>query len=347
VIPTPTGADEKTFATRTMTVAETRAELASFYLGTRQWQLARESATEAVKADPRQPLANEVLGFLDMGENKDDLSLREFSQAVDADSHMYLALFAKTMLSPLPHSNAPADRELFRATLAKVLESNPQFAPAFVEWAKSFAAEGNLARALPLARTAEKYQPWFGGYHLLTAEILLRSGHPADAGAIAAYVANRWRGPDHDEAMELWNRVPAAQRPKDAPADVISPGLQSVQGKIKSVECEPKGKEWALTLDRDGQPSTFKIKGSMGGYSDTLWFGEHFNNCYHVAGLRAVLRYKPAADKSTSDEVVSWGFRDDLPVPPSAAASASPAPASVAPPPNPPSPTTAETAKPN
>src|SRR5258706_3636191 len=134
-------ADEKTFASRNMSMAETWAELGSFYLGTKQWKEARESASEAMKVDPKLPLANEVLGFLDMGEGKDDLAVREFSQAVDSDGHMYLSLFAKTMLSPLPHSTSPGDRELFRAALAKVLDDNPQFAPAYVEWAKSFAAE--------------------------------------------------------------------------------------------------------------------------------------------------------------------------------------------------------------
>jgi hypothetical protein len=320
VIPTPANVDEKAFASRTMTQAETWAELASFYLGSRQWKEARASAAEAIKVNPKLPLANEVLGFLDMGEDKDDLAVREFSQAVDLDGHMYLSLFAKTMLSPLPHSTSPGDRELFRAALVKVLDGNPKFAPAYVEWAKSFAAEGNLTRALPLARTAEKFQPWLGGYHLLSGEILLRAGHPAEAAALAAYVANRWTGPDHDEAMELWNRVPAVQRPKETPVDAIAPDLQSAEGAIKSVTCEDK--QWTLTLDRGGQPLIFKIKGANGGFSDTLWFVAHFNQCYHVAGLRAVVRYKPTADKSAPDEVVSWAFRDDLPSPPASPESA-------------------------
>jgi hypothetical protein len=68
----------------------------------------------------------------------------------------------------------------------------------------------------------------------------------------------------------------------------------------------------------------FRIKTPVGGFSDTLWFGGHFNRCYHVTGLRAVVRYKPAADKSAPDDVVSWGFRDDLPAPPASAEAAKP-----------------------
>jgi tetratricopeptide (TPR) repeat protein len=270
-----------------------------------------------VKIDPKQALANETLGFLDFGENKDDLALHEFSQAVDSNGHMYLSLFWKTMMSPLPHSTVPADRESFRKSLENVLNDNPHFASAYAEWAKSFAAEGNLPRALGLSRAAEKYQPWLGGYHLLSGEILLRSGRPADAAAIAAFVANRWKGADHDEAMELWNRVPATQRPAEAPLEIAQDGLQSVEGIVKSVGCEDKSeKTWTLTLDHGGQPLVFKIGGALGGFSDTLWFSTYFNRCYHVTGLRAVVRYKSAADKSAPDEVVSWAFRDDLPSPP-------------------------------
>jgi hypothetical protein len=317
VIPTPPHQDEKSFPVRTMTLAETEAELGSFYLSTGHMKEARGPIESAVASDPKLALAHEDLGFIDLHEGKDEAAVGEFSQAVDLDGHMYLSLFAKTMMSPLPHATSTADRELFRSALMKVLDGNPFFAPAYVEWAKSFAVEGNLTRALALAHTAERIEPGRAGYHLLTGEIMLRTGHPADAAASAAYVANRWGSPDHDEAMELWNRVPAAQRPAEAPVDVIPPGLQSAEGTVKSVACEPN--LMTLTLDRGGQPVTFKIKSASGGFSDTLWFGGHFTPCYHVNGLRAVVRYKPTADKSSSDEVVSWGFRDDLPAPPTSA----------------------------
>jgi len=54
-----------------------------------------------------------------------------------------------------PPDTALADRELFRSTLIKVLDGDPLFAPAYVEWAKSFAAEGNLTRAVALAQLGD------------------------------------------------------------------------------------------------------------------------------------------------------------------------------------------------
>jgi hypothetical protein len=41
---------------------------------------------------------------------------------------------------------------------------------------------------------------------------------------------------------------------------------------------------------------------------------------YHTVGLRAVVQYKPAAEKSYTGDVVFFGFRDDLRAAPVSAA---------------------------
>jgi Tfp pilus assembly protein PilF len=311
IIPSPPHADEKSFASRTMTLAETLAELGTFYLGTQHLKEARDSAEAAIKIDSKLALAYEVLGFLDLHEGKDDAAARELSQAVDLDGHLYLSLFAKTMFSPLSHASSPGDRVLLRAALMKVLESNPRFAPAHVELAKLFVAEGNLNQALAQARSAENIEPWRAGYHLFTGEIFLKMGQPAEAARYAAYVANRWGSPDRDEAMELWSRVPAAQRPADGPFDPADAGIVAAEGIVKSVSCDTNA--ITLKMDLSGKVAEYNLKGVRGGFSDTLWFGDHFTPCFHVTGLRAVVRYKPGADKTSAAQLVSWGFRDDLP----------------------------------
>jgi Tfp pilus assembly protein PilF len=322
VIDTPPHSDDKSFPSRVLSLAETRAELGCFFLSTQQRKEAHVPVEAAVKDDPKLALAHEDLGFLDLGEGKNDEAVREFSQAFELDNHMYRSLFAKTMLSPQSHAATADERALFYAALSKVVQINPQFAPAYVELAKFALADGKLTLGLAMARTAEKMEPSRAGYHLLTGQILLRMGHPAEAAAHAAYVASRWEGVDHDEAMELWNRVPPAQRSGEAPSDTPPGESLYAEGTVKSVSCDPHFV--GLTLDHAGQALTFKVKGGAGGFSDTLWFGsDHFTPCFHVTGLRAVVRYKPGADKSSTGEVVSWGFRDDLPSAPNASAEAS------------------------
>jgi tetratricopeptide (TPR) repeat protein len=211
LIPNPPKVDDKDLLTRSMTVAETEAELSSFYATTKQWKLARQFGESALKNDPKLALAHQDMGFIWLQEGKDEEAVREFSRAVELDNRMYRAQFAKTMMSPLAHATSSDDRMAYRLALLEAVQINAQFAPVYVELAKLYVTEGDPTQALKLALKAEKLEPWRAGYHLLTGQILLRLDRAADAASDAAYVADRWTSPDRDEAMELWNLVPVTK----------------------------------------------------------------------------------------------------------------------------------------
>ena len=193
-----------------------------------------------------------------------------------------------------------------------MLRLKPDFAPAYVELAKLAVAKSQLNQALTFSRKAEQIEPFRSGYHVLTGQILWRTGRPSDAAAQAAYVAQRWGGSDRDEAIELWDKIPSTDRPSDLSIPTNSPNKwQTAQGTIKSVSC--KGRAFAITLDSKGQPQTFKSEGSPVGFSDTLWVGaDHFTPCFHVEGLRVMLRYNPSKDPAYTGDLIYAGFRDDL-----------------------------------
>jgi hypothetical protein len=200
--------------------------------------------------------------------------------------------------------------------LMTVLDLKPNFAPAFVELSKFYLANGDMARALGLSRKAEQLEPLRAGYHLLSGEILLRTGRASDAASTAAYVADRWGGVDHHDAIDLWNRIPAAQRGdahllEDAAIKSPKDQLNVAEGVVKSVSCHDRS--FAITLDKDGESLTFRSEGFPVGFSDTLWVGrDHFSPCFHVNGLRVIVRYKPSSDKSYAGDLSYAGFRDDL-----------------------------------
>lgn len=309
----PARIEDKDFITRSLTLAETEAEMASFYASTHQWKLAREASEFAEKNDPKLALAHQEMGFVLLQEGKDEQATQELSHAIELDQSLYRALFAKTMLSSLPHSANPADRVEFRTQLSNVAKINPQFAPAYVELAKLDVAMGMPDIALGPALKAEQLEPWRAGYHLLTGQILLRLNRVLKAANHASYVADHWVAPDHDEAMELWSEIPAEKRPANAPTDPpLEKDVSRAEGLVKSVDC--RDDKTTIVLERAGQPPlTFNIHHSSGGFSDTLWVGEdHFTPCYHTLGLRAVIFYKPATDKAYSGDAVLYGFRDDL-----------------------------------
>jgi Tfp pilus assembly protein PilF len=316
VLKNPPQIDEKNFVIRTLSLAETEAELGGYHLWSHDIADARPLIEQALKTDPKLALAHENMGFLDFADAKDQDAAREFAQAYELDGSRYLSLFFKTMLSPVARSDAPADQASFHDALLKTLGLNSEFAPAYVQLARLDVRQGNLTNALAVARKAEQLEPSRAGYHLLSGQIMLRMGRGAEAAAFAKYVAERWYGADHDEAVELWNSVPAALRPAgDPPSETVLQGTQTVEGRIESATCSDKDQGLMFVLDHDGQPLSFRSKGSWtGGFSDTLWYGaDHFNFCRHVDGMRVIVRYKPPSDKSYTGDLAGVELREDFP----------------------------------
>jgi tetratricopeptide (TPR) repeat protein len=318
VLNNPPNIDEKSFHFRKLSSAETDAELGGFHLWNRDAEDAKPLIERAIKENPRLGLAHEDLGFLYFSQGKDDEAEGEFSKAYQLDSSLFLSLYYETMLSQVAHSETPDDQAKFREALLDTLKINPDFAPAYVELAMLDLRQGKNVDALAAAVKAEKLEPTRAGYRLLTGKILLRLGNGKEASDFARYVAERWSGPDHDEAAELWNEVPEAQRATgDSISVEIPKDTQTIEGQVHSITCADKTHKFELVIDRDRKLLAFHASaGFMSGFSDTLWYGEdHFTGCYHLDGMRAVVRYKPPTDSSYGGEVVEIEYRQDLPKP--------------------------------
>jgi tetratricopeptide (TPR) repeat protein len=318
--------DPKDYASRTLSVAETQAELGGYQLWTHDIDHARKHVTDALREDPKLGLAHEEQGFLDFFDGKNAESIGEFTQAFADDGNLYLSLFAKTMLSALASSSKPADEERFQNALEDVTNLNPQYAPAYVELARLALRQGNLGTAFVYSRKAEDLEPFRAGYHLQTGQILLRMGKVSDAANFAKYVAEHWYGSDHNEALELWNEIPKSQRPPSDPMAESAPkDTREAEGHIRSVTCDNQG-NWTLDLDQDGRISTFHGKSDTAyGFSDTLWYGEdHITLCHHLEGLRVIVHFKSAADPSYAGDAAEIEIRDDLPALPMPAKTISP-----------------------
>lgn len=315
VLKSPPQIDEKDFSARVLSMAETEAELGAFHLWNHDLADARYYSERAVKDDPKLGLAHEDMGFVDFAEGKDTEALTEFAQAYALDDKLYLSLFAKTMLSSVSGSNSAAEETQLHEGLNKVLTVDPQFAPAYVQLARYWLRQNDLKAALAASRKAEELEPSRAGYHVLSGYILLRMGRPADAAAFAKYVAERWFGADHDEAIELWNSVPSEQRSRDVLSDVAAKDTVTAIGTVKSVTCSEQDGGIALVINHDGHNLTFRRKRPVeGGFSDTVWYGaDHFSFCHHVDGMRAVVRYRPATDPNYTGDIAELQIRDDLP----------------------------------
>ena len=325
----PPQIDEKNLSERSLSDAETAAELGAFQLWMHEMNDARPTIERALKEDPRLALAHEDMAFLYFADGKDKEASAEFAQALELDPTRYLSLFFATMLSPQAQCETSDDQKVFRDAMVQVTKINPQFAPAYVQLAKLDVRQGDLGAALGASRTAENLEPSRAGYYLLSGRLLLLLGNGAEAADAANFVAQRWHGPDRDEALSLWNAVPTDQRPSSPPAVVLVDGKDPdaeigqvlvAEGVVQSASCgDQKAKQsFTLVLDQNGHSLTFQGSGKFrSGFSDTFWWGaDHYSSCHHVQGTHAVVRYKPSTNTGFSGDIVELEFRDDLPAPP-------------------------------
>jgi tetratricopeptide (TPR) repeat protein len=324
----PTALQDKDFASRKLTKAESDAEIAGYRLWEHDTPEAIDLVERTLQEDPALGAAHEEKAFLDFGVGKDEDALREFSRAYELDKTLYLSQYFKAMMTA--RRDTPDQREVLRTELQQTTQINQQFAPAFVQLAILDLADGKNAKALGSSRTAEELEPSRAGYHLLVGEILLRVKREKDAATVARYVAERWHGPDHNEAVALWNRIPVASRPADAVVtEEVEEQSQAAEGKMLSIACDEKSRN-EVTLQRGDDLMVFKSKGrQMIGYSDTLWYGsDHFRLCHHVEGMHAIIRYRPPVSKDYAGDWLSIELRDELPPEPQhEAAKAAPLPA--------------------
>jgi len=321
-----TAIQEKDFPARKLTKAESDAEIAGYRLWEHDAPEATDLVERALQEDPALGAAHEEKAFINFREGKDEDAVREFSRACELDKTLYLSQYFNAMMTA--KRETPEQREALRTELQQITQINPQFAPAYVQLAMLFIADGQSTRALVAARKAEQLEPSRAGYHLLSGEILLRMKREKEAAESARYVAERWHGPDHNEAVALWNRIPVASRPADAiVVEEVAEQSQAAEGKMRSIACGEKSNN-EVSLQRGDDLMVFKSKGrQMIGYSDTLWYGgTHFSLCHHVEGMHAVIRYRPAVSKDYAGDWMSIELRDELPPEPQQQAAKAPQP---------------------
>jgi tetratricopeptide (TPR) repeat protein len=247
------------------------------------------------------------MGFLKFHEGKDQEALAYFERAMQADSTRYLSTYYRAMLSD--RSNA----QQLRAALNRVIELNPDFAPAYIQLAVSYIEEGKLESAVPFAIKAQQLWPSKAGYHLFIGSILHRLGRDNETAAIARYVAERWQGISHEQAVDLWQKLPAdTRRGADFKKTILRTDTREVSGKIESIECRNKNQTMIIVLDGSRMSLRMTSAQISFGLADTVWYGpDHFDTCLHLKGLRAAIQYRPTSPGSPSGDLTQIEIFDD------------------------------------
>ena len=237
----PGGVPDATYFTaRVLTPAEADYELGAFETGAHDRTSATMHLEKAVALNPELAGPHEELAYLAWAQGQDDKAREQWQTAVKLDPTRYRSTFALLMSDKPLRQQSDEQLAATLAALEKINVIAPKFAPALVEQSLIKWRQGHLNDAYKLARSAEKLEPWRAGYRLLAGNILLRGNQPAVAAGYARMVADRWPGSDHDEAVDLWNQLPAANRDATgAPMTLLLPqNATQVRGTIVSTACD-------------------------------------------------------------------------------------------------------------
>jgi hypothetical protein len=310
------GPDPNSFAVKILTRAEADYDLGSFDIGAHDYASGKTLLQAAESADRTLAGPHEELGFLAWRAGQDGEARTEWQKAIAADPSSYRSAFALLMSGPPLKQQTPQQLDQTQHALEAINAKAPKFAPVLVELALIQWRQGHLDPAYQASLSAEKLEPWRAEYHLLTAHILLQNHQPAMAAAYARQVASRWPGSDHDEAVDLWNQVPPPMRGEGPPLTLTLPADATIaRGTILSTFCSRTAGLTVVLQPTDPATPPLNLFASgpiENGFADTLWVGEdHYTPCYHLAGLPAVVAYKPSADGAA--KLLVFEVRDDLP----------------------------------
>ncbi len=310
------GPDPNSFSVRTLTTAEADYDLGSLDVGAHDFASGFTLLQAAESANPNLAGPHEELGFLAWRAGQDSDARKEWRKAIDADPSSYRSAFALLMSGTPLKQQTPDQLEQTQHALEAINAKAPKFAPALVELALIDWRQGHLDAAYQASLAAEQLEPWRAEYHLLTGRILLQNHQPAMAAAYARQVAARWPGSDHDEAVDLWNQVPPNMRGDGPPLTLALPADATIaRGTILSTNCSRTAGLTVLLQPADHSAPALNLFATgplENGFADTLWVGEdHYTPCFHLAGLPAVVAYKPLPDGTS--QLLVFEVRDDLP----------------------------------
>lgn len=160
---------------------------------------ARALIDAVFKADPKNVLARETLGYLAFREGKLDEAKKWYGEAVDLDSRSYLAQYYFGALSLMKgDSSAPVE-----ASLLKCISINPRFAPAYDALAGIYARHSDNDKAYQLIVQAIQLEPGNVQYRINQANVLVAQQRFDEAAKVLEAAQAAAKTPETAEAARL------------------------------------------------------------------------------------------------------------------------------------------------
>jgi len=327
--------DESSYSVRPVVQSEVDSRRAEILALVHRESEARELLAAALKVDPKNALAMETMGGIELRSGNHDAARKWYGDAVQLNPKGFLAnyYYASTALHFGTGEPDPAIESSFRAAI----EANPKFAPAYDGLASYYAMHRqNLDQAYTLAARAVELQPGNFYFRMNTANVAGVMGKYDQAVAIFQAALKLARNPG--EIAMAQGRISQIQEAEQARAQAEQQerefesqqkqegGVELVHGDAKPKHPnEARGpKHKLLGVIRDvtcSYPNLLEMRlEGTGGKVIKLYSNDFFkinltvvgfspqgsmNPCVDFNGLKAKVEYAETTDNSVDGQIVS------------------------------------------
>lgn len=243
--------DEKSYASRALSRAESLALRGDFYLQTRRMKEAEAALQAAVKQDPKLAAAHESLGLFYFRQHKLEDAANELELATQLNSNSFLTYYFSAMLNLRGAHGTPDAWPKAEADLEKAIALNPGFAPGYSSLASLYSLHPeSREKAVVAARRAVELEPGNIAYTINLGFVLLSTNKIDEARALAARMLAGAKTPGEiqnarsfQEAVEghadMKARLASVRQRDEEDAEAPEPPSPSAQSKESEVTPPP------------------------------------------------------------------------------------------------------------
>jgi len=209
--------DPKGYPSRALSVAETQALRAMFFVYTQRPVEAKAALGEALAANPNSPVVHEALGYLAWYSDHDPQAAEtEFAKAVPQTPANYLPYYMAAMLRSRSISG-PSGTADSLADLDKVIQMNPKFAPAYAVAGNLYSREPEQHdKAVSMGKQAVLLDPANLNYAISYGFVLVNVGKTQEAKKLADMIAKAAHSPNDRANLQALEHAVSARESYEA-----------------------------------------------------------------------------------------------------------------------------------
>jgi len=199
---TTTEVDDSAFRVQALTPAQGDAVRADFLAYSERTTDARALLDRVLQEDPKNAAAQETLAFLEFRQGHVEEARRRYAQAVQLDSHSYLAHYNFAALSMTGALSSTEEAQV-ESSLRSAIQLNPSFAPAYDRLAAFLGMRHrNLDEARLMGLKAISLDPANIDYRINVANVLLVMGQGENAVRVLENAAKVAKTPQETHAVD-------------------------------------------------------------------------------------------------------------------------------------------------